>query len=602
MARVNIFEMVRNISQESVSHPSVDNVTVDVTKEIPKNAVNDPKPLDADELPNADASNTNTSEPGPENGGGDGTAEVVDVKNATTNMDVSDVNKNLTRDQNGGRDIDTLPDQVKVKDGLKPSDVSTSVEDHSDTQEGAAETSDLDSIDASGAETIEKADDMVMDLDGEELQVTGMTDASESALAEADSVAAKSEALSKATATVEKYHGLMQRMHKEGRYMSDELRQSISWALEDIDGQMFFQERAALESFDPQSRVSLEATGMSATGGKSGEIDDGADPGEVGKGLGSKLKKMFEAGLRIFWRLVNAVVELFNGLTGDVGKVKDHLKDLRTRVNTLEGGVDFTLKNPIRLLIGDEFVGDSKNAVTKVHKIAEELLMNWPNSLGKIIEEWKGSRGIFGSGGATAYGKVVGGLDSALDRAFRNLNTLNPSDRDKVPSGFLDVERLQWSGPLPGNKALYTGVRRLGDSVEANIREANGDAVKLNFSAIPGESTHAGEVKISTLSAAEAVAVIRELEKLCQFIIDAKDGMRNLKKFTENTNQQAFMDVFTSGSAEGQIGAIMVMGLAKSSTESQHQFIGYLISMVKAYIGYIEASIKAEATGSTIDA
>lgn len=604
MARVNIFSMVSSIAQESISTPNVDNVALDASKDIPKNATNDPKPLEADALPKADATNTKTTEPGPENGGGDGTAQTVDVKTATTSMDVSDVNENLNRDQNGGRDIDTLPNEVKAKDGLSNSDISTSVEEHSDEgKEGGdgAEAGELKTIDASGAEEIEKADDMVMDLDGEELQVTGMTDVSEAKLAELDSVAAKAESLSKATATVEKYHGLMVRMHNEGRYMSDELRQSISWALEDIDSQMFVRERVALESFNPDARISLEATGMTAAGGG---IDDGADPGEVSKGLGGKLKEMFKAGVKIFWRIVNMVSDLLTSLATDTSKIKDHLVDLRKRVNVLEGGKEFTMKNPQRLMIGDEFVGDSSQAIAKVHKVSQELLMNWPNALAKIIEDWKGSRGIFGSNARGALGGLIGGLDTALDRAFRSFDSLNASDKSKVPSGFLDVDRLNWTGVLPGNMALYAGTITPKSKVAANAAmEQASNGINISFSQVPGGDSRSPDAAVTTLSAGEAVTVIRELEKLCQFINDAKDGMRELKKFTEGANQTAIMDMFMgSGGPHSQISAVIVMNLAKTSTDAQHRFLGWLINLIKAYVGFLEASIKAEAAGDTIDA
>lgn len=613
MARVDIFKMVKSISNESISHPNVDNVAVDATKDIPKNATNDPKGLVTDELPNAEVSNTKTTEPGPENGGGDGTAQTVDVKNATTKMNVGDVNENLNRDQNGGRDIDTLPSKVSVTDGLSASDVRTSVEEHAEGEEGT-EASDLDSIDSSGAEGVGAADDMVMDLDGEELEVTGMTDVSEQKLAECDSVAAKAEALSKATATVERYHGLMQKMHREGRYMSDELRQSISWALEDIDSSLFFTERAALESFNPKARVSLEANEVAIRGNgggssgpkpKEGTIDDGADPGEVGKGLGSKLKKMFEAGVKIFMRFVNMVSDLVASFSQDAGKIKNHLGDLRKRVNILEGDKEFTMKGAGRLMIGDEFVGDSKNAVAKVHSVAQELLMNWPNALGKILEDWKGKRGmfadIFGGAGEEAMGTIIGGIENNMDRAFRSFDNLQSGDKDKVPSGFLNVDRLHWSGPLPGNMALYAGIKNSKKGGVAGTMEDAADGVTLNFSLIPGGDPSGGDVKATTPAAGEAVAVIRELEKLCQFIIDVKSGNAALKKFVGEAKHSGFMDLFT-GNAAGQQAGLIALTLAKTTSESQHRFIGYLINLVKGYIGFLEASIKAEGNDGTIEA
>ena len=601
MARVDIFAMTRSIANESISHPNVDNVALNAKNDIPKNATNEPKPVDTDELPKANDNGVKTNEPGPANGGGDGTAEFTEAKTADTRMDVSDVNKNLTRDQNGGRHIDTLPDQVKAKDGLSASDIRTSVEEH---KEGTEE-SELTSIDAAGAEAIERADDMVMDLDGEELQITGMTDVTEDKLAECDSVAAKAESLSKATATVERYCGLLTRMKSEGRYMSDELRQSISWALEDIDGQLFFPERVALESFNPKSTVSLEANDVAVAGRqggprpKEGTIDDGADPGEVGKSLGAKFKKLFEAGVKVFWRFVNMVSDLITSFTQDVGKIKNHLVDLRKRVNVLEGGVDFSMKGAGRLVQNGEFVGDSKNAIAHVHKVAQELLMTWPSSLVKVMEDWKGSRSFFSG---SDHGKVMDGLDDAMNRAFRSFDKINAGDKGKVPSGFLNSDSISWSGVLPGDMALYFAIERSSEQGEAGSIEKANKGANIMFSQIPGGNSNAGDVAASTPSAGEAVAVIRELEKLCQFITDAREGMSKLKKFADEVGHEGFMDLIMGmHGVSGQISGMIVMGLAKTSTDSQHRFIGYLINLIKGYIGFLEASLKTEAgNGETI--
>lgn len=591
MARVDIFKMVNSISKESISHPDVADVTVDAKNAIPSNATSEPKQLVTDELPKADDNKTKTSEPGPEDGGGDGTAETVEVKEVKVKFDVTDVNKNLVRDQQGGEHVDKLPNQVNATDNLSSSDVCTSVEEHKN--EGS-EVTELESIDASGAETIENADDLVMDLDGDELEVTGITDVTENALSECDSLSAKANDLSKATATVERYHGLMVQMRKEGRYMSDELRQSISWALEDISAELFVNERAALESFNPKSRVSLEASGVQTN---EGSIDDGSDPGEVGKGLSSKLKKLFDAGLKIFFRMMNAVADLVTSFIQDAGKIKQHLVELRKSVNVLEGGVEFKMRGAHRLIIGDEFVGDSKNAIANVTKVAEELLMKWPSNLAKVLTDWTDGRSEPG-----LLGKVMDGVDTSLNQSFRSFSRLDSSNKDLVPSGFLSMESISWSKPLPGNMALYYGVVKSnsGDAFK-DVLEDSDSGAKVYFSLIPEHASHSGEVVVSTPSAAEAISVIRELEKLIQFVMDAKSGMKALKKFADSTSWQGEMTSKFSMNSSVRLSGMVVINLAKTSTDSQHRFIGYLINMIKAYSGYLSAAIKAESTGDVIE-
>lgn len=615
MARANLFTMTRNISNESVSHPDVTNVKADAEKELPQQVKEDPEHVCPDEPISADASNTKTTQPGPAGGGGELGVDNEAALTAGAHMNVSDVNSNLTRDQNGGADIDKLPNKVSPKDGLSSSDIRTSVEEHADeSKEGGdeAESTALKSIDASGAEEVADADDLVMDLDDETIEVTGMTDVTEGKLAELDSVAAKADSLSKATATVERYHGLLTKMHNNGRFMSDELRQSISWALESIDPDMFIVERVALESYNPTSRVSMEANELAVSngrssgpsGGRSGTIDDGADPGEVSKGLGGKLKAMFEAGMKIFWRTVNMVVDLIAEWTSDTGKLRDHLKAMHSRVKVLEGDKPFKLKGSSRLAIGDEFVGDSRNAIAKVTTVSKELLMVWPSAMAKVIEDWKGARGVFATDGGAAMGTVIGSLDSTIDRAFRSFDSLNPGDKDKVPSGFLDVERLHWSGPLPGNMALYAGIKNAkGAAHDAALQDAQ-NAVKIDFSLIPGGDSRAEGIEVVTPSAGEAVAIIRELEKLLQFVGDARDGMKQLKKFSDSAYSSAMGDLFSArGGIEGQFAGLIVINLAKTATESQRRFIGYLLNLIKAYVGYLETSLKAEAgNGQTLDA
>lgn len=600
MARVNLFEFTSTISQESISHPNVTDVKANAADATPPQVKEDTDSVCPDKPINAQVSNTKTSEPGPKGGGGGlGVTNEAAAKSGVS-MDVSDVAENLTRDQQGGREVDTLPRKVNAKDGLSASDVSTSVENH----EG--EQSDLSTIDASGTETIPEASELVMDLDGTELEVTGLTDVTEQTLSEADSLVAKSDALSKATATVEKYHGLMVKMADSGRFMSDELRQTISWALEDIDSELFLPERVALESFNPKSRVSLEANEMVAKGSvRDHDIDDGSDPGEVGKGLSAKLKKLFQASIQIFWRIINSANDLLTSFLQDTGKIKNHLGELRKRVNVLEGGTAFQMKNASRLVVGDEFVGDSKAAIDKTRRIAEELLMNWPNALAKILQDWKNGRGTMFSPNHGNLGELIGNLDNTLDRAFRDFDKLNPKDKDKVPSGFLNVTSLSWSGPMPGNMAVYAGIKRSsdGDATTAALQEAQ-DAVNLGFSLIPGAESRAGEVKVESLSSGEAVSVIRALEGLIGFADDAKRGMKAVSDFADEARDQGWADLLTGAQGQnGQIAGLIVMNLARTTAESQNRFIGYLINLVKAYIGFLEASLKAEAaSGNTVDA
>jgi len=603
MARVNLFEFTRSIANESVSHDDAKHVEVNTKNDLPKNVQEDTDKVEVDKDVSADASNTKTTEPGPKEGGGDGTAEFHSAEKATTNMSVTDVAKNIVRDQNGGRHVDTLPDQVKAKDGLSAKDISTSVEEHSDKVESESEETELESMDASGAEVVGAADDMIVDMDAEEMEVTGLTEASDKGLSEADAAFAKVDELNKGVASIERYIGLLDRIDASGRDLSNELRQSISWGLESIDAELFRSERVALESFDPSARVSLEASEVATSGHRDGLTDD-ADAGEVSKGLSAKLKKLVEASIRMFWRAVNAVVDLFNHLTSDMGKIRDHLSDLRSKVKVLDGGKEFKMKGAHRLLVGDEFVGDSRKGIDQVSRVANELLIAWPNQLGKIVKKWaEGRRNPLaknddGHNNHINEARLKDEFTDALTRSFRDLHSLSPNDRDKVPSGFLDVDKLSWSGPLAGNRALYIGTSSGGKDMKG--------AVNISFSAVPGESTHAGEVTVETPTAGEAIAIIRELEKLTHFIDDAKQGLQGIKKvydrvFGDSIERFGRTASSTPQQEEYYRGGDLALTVSRITFDAHREFLGYMTSMVKAYVGFISASIKAEGGGEQGD-
>lgn len=600
MARLSLFSFTSSISNESVSAADDKNVTVDTSKELPPQVKEDTDGVEVDKDVSAQSPNTKTMEPGPKDGGGDGTADFQSAEKSQVGIKIADVDPKIAHDQQGGRHVDELPRKVNAKDNLSARDVSTSVENHD-------EESGIKSIDTGGAECVGEADDLIVDMDQEDLEVVGMTDATDKGVSNADAEFAKVDELNKGIASIERYVGLLDRMDQAGRALTPELRQSISWALEHIDAELFFEERVALESFDPSARVSMEANDMVVAGQRTsdGVIDDGEDPGSVGKGLSGKLKQLIQAAIRLFRRAANAVVDTYHALTSDMPKIRQHLSDLRGKVRVLDGGTNFQMNGAHRLMVGDEFVGDSREAVNRVSKVAHELLLAWPNQLGKLMKDWEeGRSGMFGAMlGRTDeanYSKMIDGVSDLMDRSFRNLQDLSTNDRSKVPSGFLDSTRVQWSGPLPGNRALYTGVNQDLEGVGAsNI----GKSVQINFSAIPGEEVSSGPIDVESLSGGEAMILIRELEKLTHFIDDAKKGMAEIRKLAGDVKEDGSNDLFygaITGSEAKALAGIMVLNIAGASTNAQNQFFGYLTGMIKGYMGYMMASLKAEG-GNTVE-
>lgn len=530
MARISVYDLVQQISKEEITHPEVGAVKVDIKKELPKNVTEDVPQEDPREDVDAAVSDTKTSQPGPANGGGDGTAEFNSAEKAKTAVNTKDLH--FDGDQNGGRERDQAHNQVKAKDGLSSSDVRTSVEEH----EVGAEVSELETIDTGGAEGIEPADELVMDIDAEVdgSEVTGILSQSEIDSEVMGKILKDVGELEKAKASVERYIGILDSMEKRGVEMSNELRKSISIGLESISEELFQSEIITLEEY----RVSAEANDVALTGDRGqygrGEFVDDDDTefdgarDKTSKGLKGKLKQIWEAIKRAFHRSVNALVDLYQSFTTDTTKIAEHLKGLRKRVSVLEGGKELSMKNATRLKIGDEFVGSSPEAIKRVTATGKQLLLDWPTKLVSLMEEIKKGTGFFAE---ADIGALIQKFEDVVEGSFRGLKELSPSDKGKVPSGLLNVDSLSWSDVLPGNRALYVGIKRVkGDHSTLTEAASFSKTVNINFSAVPAMETDAGEATVVTPDAGEATQVIRALEDLINQINGRKEGMVAVRK------------------------------------------------------------------------
>lgn len=590
MANVSIFDLVKTISKESISHPDVGAVKT-TAGEVAESVKDDVEQELPDEEVDAEVSNTKTMQPGPKDGGGTGKAENVDAGKVKTSVSVKDLK--IEADQNGGREIDVLPNKVNVKDGLSGSDVSHSVENHDN------EESTLKTIETGGAEAVGEADDLVMDIDAEaeDGAVAGILSQSETDEKVMGKILNEIGELENASAAVEGYINLMKRMEKNGCELSNELRESISIGLKTISQELFESEIITLEEY----RVSNEANDVALTDNQLDDTEFDGARDKTSKGLSGKLKQIWEAIKRAYNRSLSSLIDLWQSFTTDTTKIKKHLEDLRSRVKVLEGGKEIRLANSTRLMIGEEFVGNSPEAIKRVTSVGKELLLDWPSSLAKILEAVDKNTGLFKTG---SFDEVVTHFEKAIDGAFRGLKKLNPSDKGKVPSGFLDSESVSWSDVLPGNRSLYVGFKRHGgaDGLVKDIVNFK-DTVNINFSAVPEYETSTGEAHVVSLDSSEALAVIKSLLDMVNMIQGRSEGMTALRKMANTLKSQTAMNYFMGDNGgAGVYNLILANNVGQATVSSEHAFVGYLISMIKAYIGFIEGSLRQEVDGDVIDA
>lgn len=583
MARANVFDLCRSISKESITD-DVDKATGSVSQASDLNvdleAKDDLEPQlkgDEGEKPDADdvdasVTNTPTMEPGMTTGGGDGTAHVVDVKEVKASDSVA--NHVTAVDQTALGDVANAHQKVNANDGNVAT--TTSVEEHKDDS--------LETIETGEVESVPEADEMVMDIDEatEALTADGLTSATDAAGAIVDEISSDLGDIENAKASVERYLGVLSGMKDNGLELSNEMAEVMRIGLESISDEFFVGTVVSIEEI----------------------ADDGADASArdtTSSKLGATLKKLVEAAKNAMFRILNALVDYWQSMRQDTTKLKERLKQLRSKVGILDGGSTIKIGGLQRLSIAGNFVGDSPEAIKSVEKVVDTLVINWPSKMAEVLKKFEANNSyLFGMKEAT-YSQLLDAVNDLLASGFRDFKSVSPNQKDKVPSGLLNSTDVYMSAVLPGNRAVYVGVNTKG---EVQGHPTPGRDVTINFSVIPGGESYSGNDQVKVMSGGEAVSVIRALEQLVSKIDAATEGRGRLKELADNVQRsggQAMFRGMLNGDENTILAAYLAMHTATVTAKTNHLFTGYVLNLIKASIAVIEAMVKHE-QGDAIEA
>ncbi|BEG72434.1 virion structural protein [Pseudomonas phage PA1C] len=576
MARANLFDLCRSISNESiteevenkaagtVTEASDQNVDLEGKKDLePQLKSDEGEKPDADDV-DASVTNTQTSEPGPTEGGGDGTAETVDVTNVHTSDTVE--NHVTAVDQTGLGDVGSAHDEVSADDDNVAT--TTSVEEHTDG---------LDTIESGETESVGEADDMVQDIDEavEALTADGLTSATDAKGAVVNEIASDMGDIENAKASVERYLGILRGMRENGYEVTNELAESMRVGLEMIDPDFFSDTVVSVEELDDSDK---HTSARDATESK----------------LTAKMKSLLEAARNVLMRIFNALMDFWRSFTQDATKLKERLRTLRSKVGTLDGGKQIKIGGLQRLSIGKEFVGDSPEAIKRVENTADIVLINWPSKLAEILKKFDDKSTYYFGVQSGLAPEMLDAIDDILSNSFRGFKNVNSNEKDKVPSGMLNSTSVHMSEVLPGNRAMFVGVNT--DYAADKTFNFN-NAININFSVIPGGDSYGGADTIKTMSAGEAVSVIRATEQLINKVEAAVEGRSKLNELAQRVNQKGSSFLFgalMTGDENSAISSLLAITLARQTANANHLFTGYCLNLVKAEIAVIEAMLKAE--------
>ncbi len=528
-------------SMESVAIAEDKNVSVDATtqKDVQIEVTGTVKP---GEEVSATDKGVATTKPGPANGGGDGTAVTQDV----TKVKV----KETTDAGNAGEEdavTNKTPDAVKA--GEK--DLTTGV------------VSKEDNIEANEAEHIEpkEADDAVMNIDSavEDLENTGITAGSDQALNRAESVANDLENIEKVEVALESYQHMLRGMRRAGKTPDRELTQAISICLESHDKAFFRPIVASLEHVGRPGSHLVAARGLEES-------------------IGGKLKELGKAAGNAVMKLIEMLMDAWNHFRRDTPKLIEQLSVVEKRIQgaNLKAGEKISVKGASRLMINGNFAGDSVEVVRNVETTSRQVLVEWPNALLALAKKVGGGSSEVSTGkdGGAAKGDNSSAIEEAAQAALEaTFSQFKQVDSGDAPSSLSNYPIITRSPVMPGNHAMFIGIKD-GTSATENVSEA-GNFMRFAFERVSDRDSGEGEVSIP--SAERALASIKAVRDIVANLMGKDTSTHSLKALRQELSVE-------KGSTQGAV----VQGAIKSALMQHRMYMGYLTSLVKAYLAFYQ--------------
>jgi hypothetical protein len=420
-----------------------------------------------------------------------------------------------------------------------------------------------DAIEANEAEHIDpkEADDSVMNVEQavEELENTGITVGSDSALNRAETVGNDLENINKVEAALEQYQTLLVGLRKAGKTPTPELAQAIKISLESHHKTFFRPITASLEDFAHRDTRLVAAKGLEAA-------------------IGGKLKELGAAAGNALQRLLEMLIDAWNHFTRDTPKLIEELDKTIKSIQRAElaAGEEYEVVKAGSLMINGNFVGDSVEVVKNVEKTSQQLLVEWPNALIKLVGEVTSTKEVAVSNEDSAGSDH--GIEASAQKAMEaTFSQFTQVDSGEAPSSMSNYPIVTRSPIMPGNKAMFIGIK---DGTAAETTSSKG-FMKFEFASTGDAESGDSEVKLP--SKERALAALNAVKGILANLIGKDTSMgalKNLRKTVSSGNEVA----------KGAVSAALM----------QHRmFMGYLTTLVKSYIAFYN-QVAAQSSGTGV--
>lgn len=353
------------------------------------------------------------------------------------------------------------------------------------------------------------------------------------------------------------------------------LARAIYIGLEAFGDPWLTQGHASLEDFsDPAGQwvVSNEFVGS-----LKGKLSDTA------KMLGNALQKLFD------W-----LMDIWNGLTQDAEELKAKVAELSQRIAGLKGGNNdpMPLKGARRLYVNNFFVGNTAKPILDIARVGQAFLGNYPKMMSGVLNVAEQHVAHANSGE-----EALGGIIQAMTSTFRPEQLgVSKANQNEIPSSFQKFPAVAKSPTLPGNKAMYTGLKPVEgeDGAHAVALAAKlQDFFKVAFEDVPSKSTEV-ESQVKAPDQHTLATMAKSLDSLLSNIADfqaAKAELNGYKsklmKSVGKMQQQIGLKDTQSNFLVGLYGRLMCNNMALPAGN----YLGYVHSIAKVYIAVLTAFV-----------
>lgn len=313
------------------------------------------------------------------------------------------------------------------------------------------------------------------------------------------------------------------------------------------------------------------------------------------EGIKENIQKVIEAIKRAVKWMMDLMKDLYHKATGGMSRNRKRLEKLKSRlgqVQTNQVNDKVTIRGSQKLVINGEFAGNDLQAVDNVQQTVGYLFKTYPKDAVKLMSEMEDlQKNVEKRYDPDQLARV---LPSLAERAFSKV----PGSRDMAGSNVggvvSKVNSVSMSTLLPGNKAVVkyspSAMKEVKGNDATKLFEGMRNSVRVRFVEVTtARSSNQSEVSYNLPSKQSLVTMYEKLDTLAK---TAEDHFGDAQSTFKDIEKTLKMDAVNNPSQDQMALLNYIKRLPGDLTAPLSDFMGYLSSVVNAYVSVLEHNIR----------